>query len=96
MREKNKITRVIEEHLRPSFPNVEAKQYNAASIRIRVLDQRFQRMSNLERERLVEPLLDELPPDVVDLITILLLLTPEEAKDSPMNYEFEHPSPSML
>jgi stress-induced morphogen len=89
-------TRLIEGTLRRRFPNVEAYRYNPASIRVRVIDERFKGKSNPERDDLVSPLLDELPQDVQDDITILLLLTEEEREYRPMNLEFEYPAPSML
>lgn len=89
-------TRRIEDLLRPEFPDVRAYRYNSASIRVRVIDKRFARMSKPDREKLVDPLLEKLPEDTQSDITILLLLTPEEAKSSLMNLEFEDPSPTSL
>jgi hypothetical protein len=51
---------------------------------------------HLERERLVLPLIRQLPEDIQADITILLLLAPEEAGKSLMNLEFENPTPSRL
>jgi stress-induced morphogen len=91
-----KETRQIEQVIRKSFPDVRAYRYNSASIRVRVIDKKFTKMSRVERERLVDPLLDELPEDTKSDITILLLLAPHETATSPMNLEFEHPTPSRL
>jgi predicted nucleotide-binding protein (sugar kinase/HSP70/actin superfamily) len=93
---KNEETRLIEGKLMPRFTNVEAYRYNPASIRVRIIDECFKHKSNPERDNLVSPLLDELPQEIQDDITILLLLTEEEKEQRMMNVEFESPSPSML
>jgi stress-induced morphogen len=92
----NRRTKLIEQRLQSQFPNSRAYQYNPASIRVRIIDDRFSRKSNPERESLVVPLLEELPEDLQADITILLLLAPDEAEGSMMNVEFENPSPSLL
>ena len=92
----NRRTKLIEQRLQEQFPDTRAYQYNPASIRVRIIDQRFARKSNPERESLVVPVLDELPEDLQADITILLLLAPDEAEGSMMNVEFENPSPSLL
>ena len=89
-------TRLIEERLRSCFQNVEAYRYNPASIRVRIIDERFKHMSNPDRDDMVSPLLEELPQEIQDDITILLLLTEEEKEYRMMNVEFENPTPSML
>jgi stress-induced morphogen len=96
--EKNRTeeTEKIEKTIQPNFPNVEAYRYNSASIRVRVIDGRFQNKSKSERHEMVYPLLKDLPEEILSDVTILLLLTPEELDTSPMNVEFEHPSPSRL
>jgi stress-induced morphogen len=86
----------IEEAIRSEFPDVEAYRYNSASIRVRVIDERFRDKSKAERERMVSSLLNQLPEETQSDITILLLLTPDETKESLMNLEFEHPTPSRL
>lgn len=45
---------------------------------------------------MVDPLLEQLPTETQNDITILLLLAPEETHLSMMNLEFEHPTPSKL
>lgn len=87
---------LIDRALAGGFPNVSVYRYNPASIRIRVIDDRFKGMNRVERERWVRPLIRALPEDVQSDITILLLLAPEETSSSLMNIEFENPSPSML
>ena len=96
LKHRNKQTQLIEETLKPSFPNVEAYRYNLASIRVRIIDDRFKGKSNPERDDMVEPLLDKLPEDTQVDITILLLLAEDEVNQSMMNVEFENPSRSMV
>lgn len=45
-------TRRIERKLRAEFPTAEAYRFNSASIRIRILDERFAELSNPDRESL--------------------------------------------
>ena len=89
-------TRAIEKKLGQFFPKTDAYRYNSASIRVRVIDDRFRGKSNADREEIVSPHLDDLPPDTQADITMLLLLSPAEAKTSIANLEFEAPSPSKL
>ena len=86
----------VESVLGREFPDTSAYRYNAASIRVRVVDDQFRGKSVPERERLVRPLIARLPAECQSDITILLLLPPEELAGSLMNLEFENPSPSML
>jgi stress-induced morphogen len=92
----NERTQRIQETLTPRFPNAKAYQYNPASIRVRIIDEHFRGLSKPDREKLVWPLLEQLPEDIQADITILLLLTQEETEDSLMNLEFEKPTPSSL
>ena len=95
-------TRTIEAALRAEFPSAEAYRYNWASIRIRVIDERFRGLSIEDRDRMVSAILDGLPSDLQNQIILLLTLTPEEAqpenfnRHSILNLEFEDPSPSLL
>jgi hypothetical protein len=75
---------------------IEAYRYNPASIRIRIIDPDFKNLGVLDRETLVEPILDDLAEDIRAEITILLLLTPEESKTSFGSIEFDDPTPSRL
>jgi stress-induced morphogen len=93
-------SRRVERLLRRKFPNTDAYRYNSASLRVRVIDDRFKGMSNEERDSMVEPLLKKLPKKTQDDIMNLITLSPDEAahfsSNSLMNLEFEEPSPSML
>ncbi len=82
--------------LNKRFKNASAYRYNSVSIRVRVIDKGFKGLSRIERENLVMPLLRALEQITLDDITLLLLLTPEEAETSMMNLEFDDPSRSGL
>ena len=99
---RNADSRKVEEVLRKVFPRTDAYRYNSASIRVRIVDDRFKGKSNEERDDMVEPLLAKLDPELQADIMNLLLLTTDEAdlssfnKASSRNLEFEDPSPSKL
>jgi len=69
---------------------------NAVAIRIRILDPDFRGKDVVERDTMLWNILDELAADVISQITLLLLLTPDEAKTSFANMEYDHPVPSRL
>jgi hypothetical protein len=75
---------------------IEAYRQNSVSVRIRVIDPDFARKSRAQREEEVWAALDRLPEEVVAEISLMLLLTPEEAKKSFANFEFDNPIPSKL
>lgn len=93
-------TNRVEEVLRAVFPRTDAYRYNSASIRVRVIDDRFAGKSVEERDAMVEPLLEQLPEATQAEIMNLLTLSPDELTRSSrhllVNEEFEDPSPSML
>jgi stress-induced morphogen len=92
-------SRLVEELLREEFPNADAYRYNSASIRVRVIDERFHGLSQARRDAKVERLLKQLPPEIQNDIVNLITLTPEEALPESMslvNLEFERPSRSHL
>ena len=84
-------TKLVEAQLKPEFPSVEAYRYNLASIRVRIVDDRFRGKSLSQRDEMVTPLLADLPQEVQDDITLLLLFAPDEPDRSPISYEFDHP-----
>lgn len=56
-------TRKVEETLKQGgFDQVDAYRYNSASIRVRVIDQKFEGKSLNERDEMIEPFLDRLHP----------------------------------
>jgi stress-induced morphogen len=93
-------SRKVEETLRKVFPRTDAYRFNSASIRVRVVDDRFKGKSNEERDDMVEPLLEQLDPAIQADIMNLLTLAPDELnsfnRHSIRNLEFEDPSPSTL
>ena len=98
-------TRMVENVVRSlgSFAQVDSYRYNAASIRIRVVDPRFESLSRVERDNMVEKCLEQLPPvtqsDIVTMFTFApseLHQTPTSFKEYIFNIEFDDPSPAML
>ena len=97
-------TRKVEEVLRSAgFEQVDAYRYNSASIRVRVVDPRFEELPAGERDAMVEPYLDQLPErtqaDIMNLFTFApseLLQTPNTFRELLLNTEFDDPSPSIL
>ncbi len=96
-------TQMVEAQLRPHFEQVDAYRYNSASIRLRVIDSRFEGMSREKRDAMVEEQLDKLPPetqrDIVTLFTFApseLLRTATTFREFMQNTEFENPSPTVL
>ncbi|HEX5270261.1 MAG TPA: hypothetical protein VFW33_07240 [Gemmataceae bacterium] len=75
---------------------IEAYRQNSVSVRIRILSSEFAGKSRAEREAGVWPVLNNLPEDTLAEISLLLLLTPDEAKNSFASLEFDDPIPSKL
>lgn len=69
---------------------------NAASIRVRIIDPDFAGIDIGTRHNQAWALVDHLPEEVQSEISILLLVTPKETKNSIANMEFENPVPSHL
>src|SRR5438034_14013 len=92
------ILRELREKYLPAHDRAQIKvyRYNSTSIRIRILDPDFAGKSIVEREEMVWPILDALPDEIVQDISILLLLTPEERNSSFLSQEFDTPSRSTL
>ena len=96
-------TRVVEDLLGKHFEQADSYRYNSASIRVRVIDSRFEGMPREERDAMVEKYLDQLPPEIQRDIVTLYTFAPSELKETPktfrefmLNTEFDHPRPSML
>ena len=97
-------TRRVEDALRQArFERVDAYRYNSASIRVRVIDSRFEGLPPEKRDAMVEPYLEQLPErtqaDIMNLFTFApfeLQQTPKTFREFLLNTEFEDPSPSML
>jgi len=96
-KKKTAETRKVEEILRKEFPHTDAYRYNSASIRVRVVDKRFEGKTTEQRDAMVEPLLEKLPQNTqADIINLLTLTPGEQAASSIANLEFDDPSPSRL
>src|SRR6266436_1662173 len=97
-------TRKVEDVLRKAgFEKVDAYRYNSASIRVRVIDSRFEALPPEKRDAMVEPHLEQLPErtqaDIMDLFTFApseLQQAPKTFREFLLNTEFEDPSPSVL
>jgi hypothetical protein len=79
-------------------PGSDAALYrqNNASIRVRIIDDRVAGMSRSSRHREAWQYVQDLPEDVQQQITVLLLLPTAELGGSLMNLEFDDPLPSAL
>jgi hypothetical protein len=75
-------TRTVEKLLRDDFPNTDAYRYNPASIRVRIIDPRFEGKSTEQRDALVEPRLTTRPKPTRAEIMCLLTLYPGETDES--------------
>lgn len=75
---------------------IDVYRYSDVSIRVRVVDRDFSGRSRAEREDDLWAIIEKLPEEVVSEISLLLLLTPDEAKKSFANMEFDNPVPSRL
>jgi stress-induced morphogen len=97
---KTKKSERVVKLLRSVFPDTDAYRFNSASIRVRVIDPRFEGKSNEERDEMVEPLLRQLPESIQADIMNLLTMTPDEVNHSVQkrfaNLEFEDPGRTML
>lgn len=77
-----------------AHPGAQAELYrqNTASIRVRIIDKQFTKMSKAQRHEMVLTFLAErLNQDTLQELSVLLLLAPTETESSFMNFEFEHP-----
>ncbi|HEX8202101.1 MAG TPA: hypothetical protein VF590_16620 [Isosphaeraceae bacterium] len=97
-------TRKVEEVLRKAgVDQVDAYRYNSASIRVRVIDRRFEGLAPEKRDEMVEPHLEQFPERTQADITTLFTFAPSELQPTPKSFrefmknaEFDDPSPSML
>lgn len=91
----NKQSREVEAFLRGhGFPTAECyrpAQYHFL-LRVRIIDERFRGLSRVEREDLVEPLIQQLPEELQSSITMLVMITEDERTKSLVNREFEEAS----
>jgi stress-induced morphogen len=84
-------TLLTEQTLGGEFPSVEAYRTVYDTIRVRIVDPRFQGKNRLKRDKMVLPLIHALPDEIQTQIIFLLLLAPGEEDASILNFEFENP-----
>jgi hypothetical protein len=79
-------------------PNAKIDLYrqNSASIRVRIIDPFFAKMSRRERNDYVWRYFDNISEDAQGEISMLIPLAPSEVKKDFANLEFDDPVPSML
>lgn len=91
-------TLTVERELGKHFKSVEAYRKRFTDvIRIRIIDESFSGQPYERREDRVFPLIEQLPKEIQDDITFLLLSTPTERKKksmSQLNDAFENPIPA--
>lgn len=98
--ESRKVEKLL---LDAGFQRVDAYRYNSASLRVRIVDKRFQGVDREKRDAMVEKYIESLPIETQSDIVNLVLVAPSEL-DAPsgtfrefmLNAEFDNPSPSML
>jgi stress-induced morphogen len=93
-----RIKDALEEYER-LHPGAAASLYrqNSASIRIRIIDERFARVSKGDRhDQVWDFLANQLDEDTLQEISVLALLSPKETASSFWNEDFENPQPSQL
>ena len=75
---------------------IDINRQNSVAVRLRIIDPDFRGKDLVDRDSEIWDILGTLPEIVQSQITLLLLLTPQEAKKSFANVEFEHPLESQL
>ena len=73
---------------------IEVYRQNPVSVRLRVVDPTFKQLSRSERSKVVWPILRQLPDDVLQEISFVILVPPEEETSSMSSREFDDPLPS--
>ena len=96
-------TRSVEDILSQHFQKVDSYRYNSASIRVRIIDPRFEGMTRDTRDAMIEEHLAKLPENTQKDIMTLFAFAPSELQQKPatfkeymLNTEFDDPSPSLL
>lgn len=70
--------KAVRDLLSPVFTTVSATPFLEHLIRVEVVDARFDRLSFLDRHQLINPILDQLDPDILDRLGKITLLAPGE------------------
>jgi len=92
-------TKAVETLLSKHFNRVEAYRFSAASIRLRIIDERFRGLRKSARLDMVERWLAKLPKETeTDIIFIVPIAAGEEKLPdfAQMNRDFEHPRKTRL
>lgn len=92
------IRKLLEPRYRANHPQatVTVKRRDLYSIWVRIIDPDLKGTSIVERDEEAWAILRELPEDTLQQISLLFLLTPQEAKTSILNQDFENPIPTRL
>jgi len=92
--EEKLILKALQPYL-SAHPKARLEMYRRGKfiLRIRIIDPDFAGMDRIERDNLIWSYLDQVPGDITQDITMLLLLTPAEASESFTNQDFEKPLP---
>ncbi len=81
----------------PDDPDAVVYQYNPIAIRVRVISPKFRGKSSAQREELINEAIRSVPPKVTEDISMLFMLTPEEARNPTLLHrEFDEPTDSYL
>ncbi len=84
----------------PELPDEREKvvyRYNPVAIRVRVITPQFRGKSSAEREEIINEAFQALPEEITGDITMLFMLTPQEAKKPPLvAREFDDPTGEYL
>jgi len=94
----DKIIEVLEDYEKDHpQARIDVYRQNSVSVRVRIIDPDFASQNKSERNgRVWKEYLAGLPEDVQSDISTMLLITPDETKDSIANLEFDDPTPSRL
>lgn len=68
------------------FASVDAYRYKLGAIRVRSVDDRFAGKPYFRRLNLVKPVLHELPPELQQAISLIVLISAEELADPSLNH----------
>lgn len=72
-------------------------RYNPVAVRVRVVSPKFRGKSMAQREEIVKKAFKSLPDEVTEDITMLFMLTPDEAKKPTLlDREFDDPTGEYL
>jgi stress-induced morphogen len=93
------VVDLLREH---GFANSDAYRFSPVSIRVRVIDERFEGLSHEARDAMIEPVLDLLPRHIQSDIVNLLTFAPSDSQPESeqyfrylfLNSEFDNPRQS--